>query len=681
MKSRNIYIQRDIYSCGACSIQSIVSYYGGYVPLNTVISDTHTTKNGTNGLYIKEALVKYGFDVTAKKIELESITNEDLPAIAHTITDGYEHFLVIFEIKKGSVVLMDPRNGKKIMKMKDFKNIYDNIIIIPKPLKKIVKYEQSHKLKELLINNLKYHKKGLISTTILSFIILILSLIINSYIKILSISHNVFFIIILFIFIILLNNTLSLIKEYIDEMMSTSYTSRINNNILNYIFNLDERYITNNRNGELKTKITDAEYIEDYILKSIMILVLNTFLLLSSLIIIFNLNKISLLIIIPIYLVFIFIALLTSKKLYNLEIDYINEYNLYNGDMSEYLNNLESIKNLGKESWFTSKLVNTHSKYKNSYLKRVKYYLIVKNISNLILELLYIILIAYNLSKINIYDVFILISFINLSNSSLTNITSLIPGFIHVKTLFNNISEFLDLKSDSYKYDKLDEINSVKINNLSYNYSSITKVLDNLNITINRGDKILVMGESGSGKSTFAKCISGHIKDYKGNILVNNTNILDYKSEALKKILYVGQNEKLFKDTLKNNITFDNYNEELYKKVIDISCINNILSKKNNTYILESASNYSGGEASRIILARSLYAKPEVLILDETLSSIPIYQEDEILDKLLNIKDLTLIYITHRDKRNKFKRFIKFRKDGTYDTKWCGTNEYFWWSS
>lgn len=669
MKSRNIYIQRDIYSCGACSIQSIVSYYGGYVPLNTVISDTHTTKNGTNGLYIKEALVKYGFDVTAKKIELESITNEDLPAIAHTITDGYEHFLVIFEIKKGSVVLMDPRNGKKIMKMKDFKNIYDNIIIIPKPLKKIVKYEQSHKLKELLINNLKYHKKGLISTTILSFIILILSLIINSYIKILSISHNVFFIIILFIFIILLNNTLSLIKEYIDEMMSTSYTSRINNNILNYIFNLDERYITNNRNGELKTKITDAEYIEDYILKSIMILVLNTFLLLSSLIIIFNLNKISLLIIIPIYLVFIFIALLTSKKLYNLEIDYINEYNLYNGDMSEYLNNLESIKNLGKESWFTSKLVNTHSKYKNSYLKRVKYYLIVKNISNLILELLYIILIAYNLSKINIYDVFILISFINLSNSSLTNITSLIPGFIHVKTLFNNISEFLDLKSDSYKYDKLDEINSVKINNLSYNYSSITKVLDNLNITINRGDKILVMGESGSGKSTFAKCISGHIKDYKGNILVNNTNILDYKSEALKKILYVGQNEKLFKDTLKNNITFDNYNEELYKKVIDISCINNILSKKNNTYILESASNYSGGEASRIILARSLYAKPEVLILDETLSSIPIYQEDEILDKLLNIKDLTLIYITHRDKRNKFKRFIKFRKDGTYDTK------------
>ena len=88
-----------------------------------------------------------------------------------------------------------------------------------------------------------------------------------------------------------------------------------------------------------------------------------------------------------------------------------------------------------------------------------------------------------------------------------------------------------------------------------------------------------------------------------------------------------------------------------------------------DTAILEGATNFSGGEKARIYLARALYKKPSILIIDETLSAIGEELEDKIIRKLLDNKDLTLIYITHRNKEKLFKNQIIFRKDGLYEIK------------
>ena len=93
--------QRDLKDCGACCIESILKFYGGYVPLEKVRDDTCTNMNGTTAFHIIKALCNYGFDAVG--VKAESILDENiyLPAIAHVqLKNGLQHFVVVYKINE-----------------------------------------------------------------------------------------------------------------------------------------------------------------------------------------------------------------------------------------------------------------------------------------------------------------------------------------------------------------------------------------------------------------------------------------------------------------------------------------------------------------------------------------------------------------------------------------------------
>ena len=107
-----------------------------------------------------------------------------------------------------------------------------------------------------------------------------------------------------------------------------------------------------------------------------------------------------------------------------------------------------------------------------------------------------------------------------------------------------------------------------------------------------------------------------------------------------------------------------------FQYISNITLLDEAINKRRDkeyTTVLEGASNLSGGERARLILARALYKKPKILIIDETLSSVNEDMEETILKNLLSIENMSLIYITHRNKEKMFKTIINFRKDGTYE--------------
>ena len=128
----------------------------------------------------------------------------------------------------------------------------------------------------------------------------------------------------------------------------------------------------------------------------------------------------------------------------------------------------------------------------------------------------------------------------------------------------------------------------------------------------------------------------------------------------------------MFTDTILNNIVFDKYDEKKFNNIIYLCELNDVINSKHekeNALILEGGINYSKGEKARLILARSLYKNPKILIIDELLSSIPESAEDRIIKRILDNPDITLIYITHRDKKGYFKKVIELRKDGLNEIK------------
>ena len=176
-----------------------------------------------------------------------------------------------------------------------------------------------------------------------------------------------------------------------------------------------------------------------------------------------------------------------------------------------------------------------------------------------------------------------------------------------------------------------------------------------MSLRIKYGDKFLLYGKSGNGKSTIMKIIMKYLTDYKGSILFDNINLKDISENIIHdNFTYVSQNSYINNDTLKNNIIYDRFiSEEEYEEVISICNLQKLRdsNKLRNNYLIEdNGFNISGGERQKIILARSLLKESNYIILDEALSEVDLNEEIDIINKIFNkYKNKTIIYISHKE--------------------------------
>ena len=192
----------------------------------------------------------------------------------------------------------------------------------------------------------------------------------------------------------------------------------------------------------------------------------------------------------------------------------------------------------------------------------------------------------------------------------------------------------------------------------------------NFNFTINRGEKIAIIGASGCGKSTLSKLLVNILSPTEGNITIDNVNICNYDRVWLKKqIGYVAQDSILFTDTIANNIS---YGLDIINDVSGVNGVNGV----NEDDIIEAAKNanahefisnlpnkyqtklegtelssLSGGQKQRISIARTLIRKPQIIIFDEATSALDPYCEEIVQQTIKNCcsnKNTTMIIIAHR---------------------------------
>ena len=205
--------------------------------------------------------------------------------------------------------------------------------------------------------------------------------------------------------------------------------------------------------------------------------------------------------------------------------------------------------------------------------------------------------------------------------------------------------------------------NTLDIKNLEFSYEE-KKILKNFSLEIKKGQRVLVYGKSGKGKSTLIDIISGFYDNYNGKIYVDNKCIRG-KINWGTKMGYLTQSFFILDDSILNNIVLnDNLDENRLSEVISVCQLNKIIdTKKNgvNTIIGERGGMLSGGEKQRIGLARALYRNPDILILDEPTSSLDDETANNFIDAVLKLDNkLTIIMVTHDKKfENKFDKIIK----------------------
>ena len=682
MKNKMVIVcQRDVKDCGVCCLQSIIKYYNGYVPIEKIRLDTYTSMQGVSVYHLLKAAEKYGFDAIAKKIEDKDLNNIILPAIVHVKYDnGLTHFMCLYEIKGPNYILMDPSKGKIKMTKEEFNKIFTGVVLQFTPKDKIILLEKENSIYSLFIKILIKNKKLCINALLCSVLLTIITIISGMYFKVMNelIINNAFQNIIkITIFIFLVCIIFKIIFDYLKKY----YENHINKNIdisvfkgfINHLFHLPLNVIESRSSGEIMSRVNEISSIKELFSQIFIIAFLDLMICLAAFIVLLNLNNKITFILVIFIIIYILLSILISPFFYKRirqNIEYQTEVNTI---LLENINMINSIKNLNETENILNKIEN---KICNLIFDNYTFNINInffETIKNIFYELSFFIINTYGFyliynNKFSLISLVIYNTFLSYFIDPIKNIVSLIPKYNFLRASFNKICDFININEEKMGDNKNLINGDIVFEKISFAYDNYNYIIKDFNEIIKTGEKIMIKGKSGSGKSSLCKLITRDFPLSEGNIYINGINIYDYSLSTIKNnVIYVGQKENLYTDTIKNNILFNYKDETNFDKVCKICLVDLIVNKRKLRYdfgISNDSVNISGGEKQRIILARALLRNSKILILDEALSETDYFMEQTIIKNIIKeYPNKTIIYVTHKKQDNLFNRVINLESN------------------
>ncbi len=489
-----------------------------------------------------------------------------------------------------------------------------------------------------------------------------------------DLNYLIFYFGIILCTIFILKNIYLLIVNYIAHKFIYNKYQNIGSQIFN-------KYLTSNYDFHLKS---NSSILQRNINNEVFLLVTNilipSIMLVSELIVVISI-VIVLLLIQPyytLYLIFFFSILffLISKfiKLKILKLGASSQFHF--GEMiknvNQSLGSIKLTKVTNKEDYFLNQfkihlsVFSNNSAFNKNLTQWPRYFTEVLVIIVLVFSALFFLRDSESLiTKLPILSFFALAAF------------RLMPSFNRILSSYNNIAYYsasLDVVSKEIfnlntKYKIISSTNIfdkkqifkfeefIKFERISFNYSqSPVRSISNLSLLINKGERVGLIGKSGSGKTTIIDILIGLLKPTSGKLLVDGVDINSNLKNWQNLIGYVPQNIYLLDDTIRKNIAYgineNEINKDQLNYAIDKSQLREYVNKqysKENTVIGENGIKMSGGERQRIGIARALYHKPKLLIFDEGTSSLDSQTQEKIIRSIYELdKNITIIIIAHR---------------------------------
>ena len=667
MKKNLIVLQDGYKECGVACLLSIIRYYGGNISINKLVELTNTTKTGTYFYNLKEASTSLGLNSKAYKVDdINTLMDIKLPFISQFLNNNCEHFVVVYSISKKKVVIMDPALGQRTLTPDAFSKLWTGYIMVFSPYKKLPFYKNEKYLNKVIIETIKNNKSIVLNIILLSIIFTVMSCLYAFYGQIVidnimnTTTSNLIFITFIFSIVILIKCLASFFRNlsliYLNQKLDCSIFLSTFTKILLLPYN----YYKNKTTGEVISRINDLAMVKNLISKIILTVFLDVIISLVCGIILFSINRtmfmLTIIIILEYFVIYYFFRPI-AKGYTNI----IQENNAQiNSKMVENISGFETIKNLNVESIMTEQMEKLYVSSLNDvfiYDNFSNLELFMKDITTLIGTLL-ISYVGYKLIMDGLLSIGSVITFLSLMSyfiDPLKNLIDLVKESFYATNAIKRVDSLFDIDEERLENKTNLEIGgNINLSNLVFSYNNCDNVLNNINMNIERGNKVLILGESGSGKSTILKLLYKYYTAKRGMIFIDNIDINDYSLEDIRsKIVYISQDETLFTDSIKNNIILNrNIEHQKFLEICNLTYVDEIVKDlflDYDTKLEENGLNISGGQRQRIILARALLKESSIILIDEGLNAIDINLERKILKNIFKkYPDKTIIIVSHR---------------------------------
>jgi len=681
--------QTDLRDCGVSCLMALVKYYGGCVSREYLREITKTTEEGVSAYSLIQAGEKLGFEAKAVESDIRNLKN-NLPLIAHlTIDKKYGHFVVVTKISNNNITIMDPDGGYKQIDYEKWNDLSTRVYLLYVPKSNILKQGKEKNFIEIIIPIIKKYKMTFIILCLLSIVYTISNILISYQFQFfleLLIPKNFSAVNLIFYFLILiifLKEITNLFRNHLVNYINHVIDKTLLSEVYNHIIRLPYLYFKNRTKGDIITRIQDVFTIREVISQLFVTVAIDLILVVVVFIFLVKINLKLSLISLLISLVYIFIIFtyntLISRKLKKLK----EKESVVNNHLIESLSSINTIKSMQIEDMLSSNLKEKYFSYQDTSFSLYKNYY-HENFFKDIVYSIGILIITYLGIKGVLEDTFTLgklLVFHSLVNYYFTQVQNMCNLQLIIKEAsvsFTRIKELLNLERENLQIDNKYLNQRVKgnisITHLKYSYNGIRNTLKCENLNIKHGEKVLLYGTSGGGKSTLMKIMCAYIKDYEGKIQIDDKELYNYNLLDLRKrITYISQDEIIFTDTIYNNIVLNNdVSYDKYLEIINLTGVNKIIERsflKDNMLLENSGSNLSGGEKQRILLARALVKRSDIYIFDEAFSALDMKNERKVLKNIFDyLKEKTVIVISHRfNNRDLYQKFILIEKGIVYE--------------
>ena len=665
-----LIMQLEALECGAASLTMVMAYYDKWVALEQVRVDCGVSRNGSNAKNILRAAQKYGFKTKGFAYTTEKLRqNGKFPGIIHW---GGGHFVVINGFRGNKAIINDPAKGVLKVDLETFDKIFTGIYLEIVPDEGFV---PGGKRKSIL----SFAKKRLRGaapliaffaiTTIVFYIIGIINPILNQVFVDYLLGGNNPGWLLPFIFIFagigflqIIATLVQTLYQYkirgkLDLVGSTTYMWRI--------LRMPIEFFSQRMVGDLQSRQSENASIAETLVNVFAPLLFNTIMLIFYLVVM--ISKSWILTLVGVVTVFLnaFVSFYISKLRVNISRVQSRDRARLSGLTTKGIEMIETIKSNGAEASYFSSWSEAQDNVINQRLKIAKtnafiglipaFVSMIANYSILILGVYYTMQGHFTIGSI--------LAFQGLLSSFMLPATTIINSgqtLQEMRTSMERVDDVLEYPLDPnvIREIPMEEISKIRGNlvlkNVTFGYSRLDNpVLVDFNLEIKQGQKVAIVGSTGSGKSTLSKLVSGLYSPWSGDIIFNGKKIEEIDHEIFtSSIAVVDQDITLYEDTISNNIKM--WDESIEDYEVIMACndaqIHKTIMERDGQYnapVLEGGKNFSGGEKQRIEIARSLAADPSIIILDEATSALDAKTEHEVV-KAIKKRGITTIVIAHR---------------------------------
>lgn len=485
--------------------------------------------------------------------------------------------------------------------------------------------------------------------------------------------NEMFIILVILAVVYILSAVFNLISSRVSVKLSQSTIRKLRKDLFNNLVFLPIRYFDNHQHGDIMSRMSnDSATIASTISQSITSLVSAVLTVIGALaVMIWKSPLLTLTCVVSLVLTLLATSILSKfmKKYFRLERSLIGEIN---AQVEEMVVGHKTVKAFTKEEDIKAEFNQT-----SGFLKKFGFRAnlfggvmgpvmnFISNFGYLLVVVLGALFVQYGIGRgLNgeLLTIGSIITFTTLSQQFNRPINTIANLYAQIQTslaaaerVFSIMDEPHEVNEGTVKMSEIENVGNIVFENVNFSYVEGERVLKDFSLEIKPGEKIALVGATGSGKTTIVNLLMRFYDIDSGSIKIGGVDIRDIDKDSLRsQTAIVLQDTVLFKDTVANNIKYGKLDASLDEIIhsADISKSHKFISRLHDGYdtmLTESGNNLSGGQRQLLSISRAVLADPKILILDEATSSVDTRTEKNIQDALANLmKNRTNVIIAHR---------------------------------